>query len=115
MVTLNIVSVQDVTYIINETKKVEEVPRVAYPLGRRGTIRLKSIDPGAIYTVLITPEGGDEIKIEYPDNFTDTIRDITAEPPEQPLTADEILAGIKTKIDDENIPDLNSSTTWSKS
>ena len=38
--------------------------------------------------------------------FTDTIRDITADPPDTPLTADEILEQIKTKIDDENITDL---------
>ena len=63
------VTVQDVTYIINETKVGERQLWVAYPLLRKGTIRLKSIDPGAIYTVLITPDGGDEIKGEYPDFY----------------------------------------------
>ena len=102
------VTVQDVTYIINETVKVEEVDRVAYPLLRKGTIRLTSIDPGVDYTVLITPDGGEEQKCIY----TSPIPDITAEDdpddPEanKPLSADKILRGIKEKIEEKNIEGL---------
>ena len=102
------ITVQDVTYIINETVKVKEVDRVAYPLLRKGTIRLTSIDPGVDYTVLITPDGGEEQKCIY----TSPIPDITAEDdpddPEanKPLSADKILRGIKEKIEEKNIEGL---------
>ena len=96
------VTVQDVTYIINETKVVEEEPRVEYKLGRKGTIRLKSIDPGVDYTVLITPDGG----TEQPCVYKTPIPDITAEPPDDPLSAETVLAGIKQEIDGKNISGL---------
>ena len=69
---------------------------------RKGTIRLKSIDAGVDYTVLITPDGGEEQKCIYPS----PIPDITAEPPDDPLDAEQILKGIKDKIDEKNITGL---------
>ena len=45
------VTVQDVTYIINETVTVNEVDRVDYPLLRKGTVRLQSIDPGVVQCI----------------------------------------------------------------
>ena len=84
------VTVQDVTYVINETVVIEEEDREVYPLLRKGTIRLQSIDPGVDYLVYIN---GTKYK------YTSPIPDLAKEPPDSPLTAETILEGIKGEIE----------------
>ena len=86
------VTVQDVTYIINETVTVNEVDRVDYPLLRNGTVRLQSIDPGTKYIVYIN---GTECSYPAP------IRDL--EQGQDPITAEDILDGIKKAIDGKSL------------
>lgn len=82
-------TVQDVTYIINSTKTVEEIAPTTYNLRRRGTIRVLSIDNGSKYSVFINGS-------EY--SYTLPIPDLNAQPPDSPNTAETLIDGIAAAI-----------------
>ena len=83
------VTVQDVTYVINETVTVEEKDKEEYKLGLNGTIRLNSVDNGVDYTVYIN---------NTPYVFPSPLPDLAKDPPDDPNTAETILEGIAGKL-----------------
>ena len=82
-------TIQDLTYVINKTEVVQEVPKESYGLGRHGTILLREIANKQDYTVYLN---GSARTYTSPD-FPDALQGQAA------TNADTILAGIKNIID----------------
>jgi hypothetical protein len=81
-------TIQDLTYVINKTKEVEEKAVEPYVLGRHGTIILKEISNKQEYTVYINGVA----KTYTSPNFPDTEQGQAA------TDADTMLTGIKNAI-----------------
>ena len=81
-------TIQDLTYVINKTKTVEEEPSENYVLGRYGTILLKSIENKQEYIVYINGEVLTYVSPDFPDT----------EQGQGQTNAAQILSGIASTI-----------------
>ena len=82
-------TIQDLTYVINKTEVVQEVPKESYGLGRHGTILLREIANKQDYTVYLNGTPRTYTSPDFPDALQG----------EAATNADTILAGIKSIID----------------
>ena len=90
----DVLTIRAQSFVVNKSIKVEEQPRETYELGRNATIKLMDVVSYVPYTVWITIDG---TRTAYTYN-SGGYPDIGKDPPDPPLTADDILSDLQGKL-----------------